>query len=224
MLELIQASVWRSRSLPTRSHPRRRRSKSRCATGESDLCFARVSLGDQSPNRPDRVRDGPDFARGVPLEDLAEGSMILGQAAGEAVVLARAGGALFAIGAECTHYHGPLAEGMLVADTVRCPWPGTMPASACAPERHCAPNRWPFSPRIWMLKSILAKLRPEPVRQPLSPVKHHEPPRATAARRRRAGRYLAISLISRLFFNRPAMSERAKGSTRGPLRRRGGAL
>ena len=29
--------------------------------------------------------DGPDFARGVPLEDLAEGSMILGQAAGEAV-------------------------------------------------------------------------------------------------------------------------------------------
>jgi hypothetical protein len=58
--------------------------------------------------------DGPDFARGVPLEDLAEGSMILGQAAGEAVVLARAGGALFAIGAECTHYHGPLAEGMLV--------------------------------------------------------------------------------------------------------------
>jgi nitrite reductase/ring-hydroxylating ferredoxin subunit len=64
--------------------------------------------------------DGPDFARGVPLEDLAEGSMILGQAAGEAVVLARAGGALFAIGAECTYYHGPLAEGMLVADTVRC--------------------------------------------------------------------------------------------------------
>ena len=66
--------------------------------------------------------DGPDFAQGVPLEDLAEGSMILGQVAGEAVVLARTGGALFAIGAECTHYHGPLAEGMLVADTVRCPW------------------------------------------------------------------------------------------------------
>jgi nitrite reductase/ring-hydroxylating ferredoxin subunit len=48
--------------------------------------------------------------------------MILGQVAGEAVVLARSGGALFAIGAECTHYHGPLADGMLVADTVRCPW------------------------------------------------------------------------------------------------------
>jgi nitrite reductase/ring-hydroxylating ferredoxin subunit len=66
--------------------------------------------------------DGPDFAQGVPSGDLAEGSMIVGHVAGEAVVLARTGGALFAIGAECTHYHGPLAEGMLVADTVRCPW------------------------------------------------------------------------------------------------------
>jgi apoptosis-inducing factor 3 len=66
--------------------------------------------------------DGPDFAQGVPFGDLGESSMILGHVAGEAVVLARTGGALFAIGAECTHYHGPLAEGMLVADTVRCPW------------------------------------------------------------------------------------------------------
>jgi NADPH-dependent 2,4-dienoyl-CoA reductase/sulfur reductase-like enzyme/nitrite reductase/ring-hydroxylating ferredoxin subunit len=66
--------------------------------------------------------DGPDFAQGVPFGNLAEGSMIVGHVAGEAVVLARTGGALFAIGAECTHYHGPLAEGMLAADTVRCPW------------------------------------------------------------------------------------------------------
>ena len=66
--------------------------------------------------------DGPDFAQGVPSAELADGGMILGHVAGEAVVLARNGGALFAIGAECTHYHGPLAEGVLVADTVRCPW------------------------------------------------------------------------------------------------------
>jgi len=65
---------------------------------------------------------GPDFAQGIPTADLAEGSMILGHVSGEAVVLARNGGALFAIGAECSHYHGPLAEGVLVADTVRCPW------------------------------------------------------------------------------------------------------
>jgi NADPH-dependent 2,4-dienoyl-CoA reductase/sulfur reductase-like enzyme/nitrite reductase/ring-hydroxylating ferredoxin subunit len=66
--------------------------------------------------------DRPDFAQGVPAADLAEGGMILGQAAGEAVMLAKSGGMLFAVGAECTHYHGPLADGVLVANTVRCPW------------------------------------------------------------------------------------------------------
>jgi NADPH-dependent 2,4-dienoyl-CoA reductase/sulfur reductase-like enzyme/nitrite reductase/ring-hydroxylating ferredoxin subunit len=66
--------------------------------------------------------DGPDFARGVALADIADGGIILGHVAGEAVVLARRGQELFAIGAECTHYHGPLAEGVLVEDTVRCPW------------------------------------------------------------------------------------------------------
>ena len=66
--------------------------------------------------------DGPDFAQGIPSAELADGGMILGQVAGEAVVLARNGGALFAIGAECSHYHGPLVEGVLVADTIRCPW------------------------------------------------------------------------------------------------------
>jgi len=65
---------------------------------------------------------GPDFSKGIPIADLAEGGMILGQAGGEAVLVARSGGELLAIGAECTHYHGPLAEGVLVADTVRCPW------------------------------------------------------------------------------------------------------
>jgi hypothetical protein len=49
-------------------------------------------------------------------------------------------------------------------------------------------DRYPFSPRIRTLKEIRAKIRPEPPREPLPPVKHYEPPRATAARRRRAGR------------------------------------
>jgi hypothetical protein len=49
-------------------------------------------------------------------------------------------------------------------------------------------NRYPLSPRIQTLKGILAKIRPEPEREPLPPLKHYEPPRATAARRRRAGR------------------------------------
>src|SRR4029077_17177412 len=86
-------------------------------------CKARF-VGQQEAAMSEQAKklDGPDFAQGVPFGDLAEGSMIVGHVAGEAVVLARTGGALFAIGAEGTHYHGPLAEGMLVADTVRCPW------------------------------------------------------------------------------------------------------
>ena len=49
-------------------------------------------------------------------------------------------------------------------------------------------DRYPFSPRIRTLRGILAKIRPEPVREPLRPPKVYVPPRATAARRRRAGR------------------------------------
>ena len=48
-------------------------------------------------------------------------------------------------------------------------------------------DRYPFSPRIRTLTAILAKLRPEPVREPLPPPKRYAPPRAAAARRQRRG-------------------------------------
>ena len=65
---------------------------------------------------------GPDFTQGIEAARLADGAMMLGYANGEAVLLARRGAEIFAIGAVCTHYNGPLAEGLLVDDTVRCPW------------------------------------------------------------------------------------------------------
>jgi hypothetical protein len=46
-------------------------------------------------------------------------------------------------------------------------------------------DRYPFSARIRTLRAILAKLRPEPAREPLPPPKVYVPLRATAARRRR---------------------------------------
>jgi hypothetical protein len=49
-------------------------------------------------------------------------------------------------------------------------------------------GRYPLSPRVQNLKGILAKIRPEPVREPLPPAKVYAPPRATAVRRRRLGR------------------------------------
>jgi hypothetical protein len=48
-------------------------------------------------------------------------------------------------------------------------------------------NRYPLSPRIQTLKAVLAKLRPEPAREPVPPPKVYARSRATAARRRRAG-------------------------------------
>lgn len=65
---------------------------------------------------------GPDLAHGLALAELADGAMLLGHVGDQAVLLARRGQEVFAIGATCTHYGGPLAEGLLVDDTVRCPW------------------------------------------------------------------------------------------------------
>src|SRR5262245_49967264 len=65
---------------------------------------------------------GPDFTQGVLLSDIGDGAMLLGHVGDEAVLLARRGEEFFAISATCTHYGGPLAEGLMVEDTVRCPW------------------------------------------------------------------------------------------------------
>src|SRR5258705_2488486 len=65
---------------------------------------------------------GPDLARGIPLSDVADGGMVGGHVGEDAVLLARRGNELFAIGSTCSHYGGPLAEGLIVGDTVRCPW------------------------------------------------------------------------------------------------------
>lgn len=65
---------------------------------------------------------GPDLVDGVPAVDVPEAGKLVGRVGEEEVLVARVGGALFAIGAHCTHYGGPLGEGLLVGETVRCPW------------------------------------------------------------------------------------------------------
>jgi apoptosis-inducing factor 3 len=65
---------------------------------------------------------GPDFAQGVSLTELADGGMLQGHTKGEPILVARRGDNCFAIGAICTHYGAALADGILVGDTVRCPW------------------------------------------------------------------------------------------------------
>lgn len=66
---------------------------------------------------------GPDLVNvGLPLTELEDGGMTLGHAGDEPVLLARRGDEVFAVGSKCTHYGGPLARGLMVGDTVRCPW------------------------------------------------------------------------------------------------------
>src|SRR5438445_2778509 len=66
--------------------------------------------------------EGPDFEKGYETENVREGEMLLGHAFGEPILVARRGDDLFAIGATCTHYGGPLAKGLMVDCTVHCPW------------------------------------------------------------------------------------------------------
>jgi NADPH-dependent 2,4-dienoyl-CoA reductase/sulfur reductase-like enzyme/nitrite reductase/ring-hydroxylating ferredoxin subunit len=65
---------------------------------------------------------GPDLAQGIALDEIPDGGMLAGHVGEEAVLLARRGNEVFAVGATCSHYGGPLADGLMVGDTVRCPW------------------------------------------------------------------------------------------------------
>jgi NADPH-dependent 2,4-dienoyl-CoA reductase/sulfur reductase-like enzyme/nitrite reductase/ring-hydroxylating ferredoxin subunit len=64
----------------------------------------------------------PDLKNGVAIASIPDGGKLLGLVDGEEVLLVRRGANFFAVGASCTHYHGPLAEGLVVNDEVRCPW------------------------------------------------------------------------------------------------------
>jgi len=52
---------------------------------------------------------------------VADGSMVEGKVGDENVLLTRRGSQFIAIGAHCTHYGGPLAQGLIVGDEIRCP-------------------------------------------------------------------------------------------------------
>jgi len=65
---------------------------------------------------------GPDLTQGIAFAELADGGMFAGHVGDDQVLLARVGEQVFAVAAQCSHYHGPLAEGLVVGEMVRCPW------------------------------------------------------------------------------------------------------
>ncbi|HEX6994694.1 MAG TPA: FAD-dependent oxidoreductase [Gammaproteobacteria bacterium] len=66
--------------------------------------------------------NGPDLTAGIPIGSLPDGGKLVGHVGDAAVLLVRRGDDVLAVDARCTHYHGPLGKGLVVGDTVRCPW------------------------------------------------------------------------------------------------------
>lgn len=116
---------------------------------------------------------GPDLTSGVPATSLRDGAMLLGHVNEEPVIIARSGDEVFAIGATCTHYGGPLAEGILVGDTVRCPW-----HHACFSLRTGEPLRAPALDRVscFRVEQTNGSLF---VREPLNPPSLYKRPLAS---------------------------------------------
>ena len=81
---------------------------------------ARTSLGVNMGGSNELT--GPDLSEGIEANSLEPGGALLGHSDGDPVLLVRLGADYCAIGATCTHYGGPLAEGLFDGDTVRCPW------------------------------------------------------------------------------------------------------
>jgi NADPH-dependent 2,4-dienoyl-CoA reductase/sulfur reductase-like enzyme/nitrite reductase/ring-hydroxylating ferredoxin subunit len=64
---------------------------------------------------------GPDLSEGIALSEFS-GATLLGHVGDEEVLLVRSGAEIFAIDPHCSHYHGPLAEGLVTGESIRCPW------------------------------------------------------------------------------------------------------
>jgi NADPH-dependent 2,4-dienoyl-CoA reductase/sulfur reductase-like enzyme/nitrite reductase/ring-hydroxylating ferredoxin subunit len=82
---------------------------------EATLASGEAAMGED--NKP----SGPDLTQGVSPADFSDGKL-LGHVGEDQVLLVQLGAEVLAIDAFCSHYHGPLVEGLVVGDTVRCPW------------------------------------------------------------------------------------------------------
>ncbi len=111
---------------------------------------------------------GPDLTHGIAPGDLAEGKLV-GHVGDQEVLVVRSGNKIFAIDAHCSHYHGPLVDGIVVDGGIRCPW-----HHACFDLRTGEATRAPaFSPlscwrvaerdgKIFVQEKLVPKSQPKP--------------------------------------------------------------
>ena len=109
---------------------------------------------------------GPDLTRGVSPAEWIE-DKLLGHVGDQEILLVRVGAEILAVDAHCTHYHGPLADGIVVDGSIRCPW-----HHACFDLRTGEATRAPaFSPlSCWRVEqrdgTIFVQEKLEPKTQP----------------------------------------------------------
>jgi apoptosis-inducing factor 3 len=113
----------------------------------------------------------PDLTQGIASEKLRDGGQLVGRVGNEEVLLLRRGPEIFAIGAHCTHYHGPLAEGLVDGHTIRCPW-----HHACFDLRTSEALRAPaFNPAgSWPVEERDGKIVVGPKKRPQRAAKRHD--------------------------------------------------
>jgi NADPH-dependent 2,4-dienoyl-CoA reductase/sulfur reductase-like enzyme/nitrite reductase/ring-hydroxylating ferredoxin subunit len=163
----------------------------------------------------------PDLRAGMEIRDIADGGIVPGRIDSEDAILVRRGEEFFAVGGQCTHYHGALAGGLAVGDTIRCPL-----HHACFSLRSGAALRAPALDPIacWRVERLGSKVfvrerKPEP--KPSAPTAGHLPASVTilgggaaglaaADRLRREGypgRITMISADTAAPYDRPNLSK-----------------
>jgi nitrite reductase/ring-hydroxylating ferredoxin subunit len=65
-----------------------------------------------------------ELVRVAELAGLPPGRLAYVEVDGLPIALANVGGAVYAFGDSCRHEGGPLSAGVLIGDTVTCPWHG----------------------------------------------------------------------------------------------------
>lgn len=69
-----------------------------------------------------KEQDSPDLTLGIAQNEFLDGEKLLGHVGEDAVLLVRSGDDFFAVAPHCTHYHGPLVDGLIADGSIRCPW------------------------------------------------------------------------------------------------------
>jgi NADPH-dependent 2,4-dienoyl-CoA reductase/sulfur reductase-like enzyme/nitrite reductase/ring-hydroxylating ferredoxin subunit len=86
----------------------------------TSLCLLYFSRRSFMPARA--KTQGPNLALGIHEDLLRDGEVLVGHMGDESVLLTRQGEEIFAVGSVCSHYGGPLQEGVIADGEIHCPW------------------------------------------------------------------------------------------------------